>query len=318
MTKVLITDRAWPDLDIERAVIEGAGFELVAGSATALPAPEIARLAAEHRPAAIMTCWAEVNAEAMRACPDLKIVARIGVGLDNIDRAAAARNGAVVTNVPDYCVEEVSDHAVGLLLDWTRGITCFDRAVKAGRWDPAEAQLRRVRDLVVGIVGFGRIGRKTAHKLASFGVKLLVFDMIPVGESGVAVEQVELGELVERSDVVVIHLPLTPSTHHLFDAGLIGRMKPGSALINVSRGGLVDNAALLDALDRGVIGMAGLDVIDGEPTPPTAITGHPRVVATPHVAFSSTASMIELRRRAAEEVVRVLRGEPPRHPCPLS
>jgi D-3-phosphoglycerate dehydrogenase len=316
MTKVLITDRAWPDLEIERAVIEGAGFELVAGPATALPAPEIARLAAEHRPAAIMTCWAEVNAEAMRACPNLRIVARIGVGLDNIDRAAAADRGAVVTNVPDYCVEEVSDHAVGLLLDWARGITSFDRAVKAGRWDPAQAELRRVRDLVVGIAGFGRIGRKTAQKLAAFGVKLLVFDMVAVGETGIAVEQVELGELVERCDVVVIHLPLTPGTHHLFDAGLIGRMKPGSMLINVSRGGLVDNAALLDALDRGAIAMAGLDVIDGEPTPPAAITGHPRVIATPHVAFSSTASLIELRRRAAEEVVRVLRREPPHHPCP--
>ncbi|MGA2128763.1 MAG: C-terminal binding protein [Xanthobacteraceae bacterium] len=316
MTKVLITDRAWPDLDIERAVIEGAGFELVAGPATALPAPEIARLAAEHRPAAIMTCWAEVNAEAMRACPHLRIVARIGVGLDNIDRAAAAAIRAVVTNVPDYCVEEVSDHAVGLLLDSARGITSFDRAVKAGRWDPALAELRRVRDLVVGIAGFGRIGRRTAHKLAAFGVKLLVFDMVPVGATAVAVEQVELAELVERSDVVVIHLPLTPSTHHLFDAGLIGRMKPGGVLINVSRGGLVDNAALLDALDRGAIAMAGLDVIEGEPTPPEAITRHPRVIATPHIAFSSTASLIELRRRAAEEVVRVLRGEAPHHPCP--
>lgn len=142
--------------------------------------------------------------------------------------------------------------------------------------------------------------------------------MMPAGASAVAVQQVELGELVERSDVVVIHLPLTPSTRHLFDAGLIGRMKPGSLLINVSRGGLVDNAALLDALDRGVIDMAGLDVIDGEPTPPAAITGHPRVIATPHVAFSSTASLIELRQRSAEEVVRVLRGEKPHHPCPLS
>lgn len=318
MTKVLITDRAWPDLDIERAVIEGAGFELVAGPATALPAPEIARLTAEHRPVAIMTCWAEVNAEAMRACPDLKIVARIGVGLDNIDRAAAAGHGAVVTNVPDYCIEEVSDHAVGLLLSWARGITGFDRAVKAGRWEPAEAQLHRVRDLVVGIAGFGRIGRKTAQKLASFGVKLLVFDMMPVGQTAVAVQQVELGEMVERANVVVIHLPLTPSTRHLFDAGLIGRMKSGSLLINVSRGGLVDNTALLDALDRGVIDMAGLDVIDGEPTPPAAITRHPRVIVTPHVAFSSTASLIELRRRSAEEVVRVLRGQAPHHPCPLS
>lgn len=160
MTKVLITDRAWPDLDIERAVIEGAGLALVAGPATALPASEIARLAAEHRPAAIMTCWAEVNAQAIRACPDLKIVARIGVGLDNIDRAAAAAQGAIVTNVPDYCVEEVSDHAVGLLLSWARGITGFDRAVKAGRWEPADAQLRRVRDLVVGIVGLAALAAR--------------------------------------------------------------------------------------------------------------------------------------------------------------
>lgn len=315
MTTVLLTDHAWPDLDVERAVIETAGFLLVAGPAQAGPAREITRLAAQHRPDAIMTCWADVDAATIQACPGLKIVARMGVGLDNIDRAAAAARGIVVTNVPDYCVEEVSDHAVGLLLTWARGLIVFDRQVKAGRWDPAGAKLRRVREIVVGIAGFGRIGRRTAEKLASFGSRLLVFDKRPVGEVPYDIEQVGLIPLVSRSDAVVIHLPLTPETHHLFGAEMLGRMRPDSLLINVSRGGLIDNDALIAALADGSVGAAALDVIDGEPNPPRALTDHPRVMATPHIAFSSTASLLELRRRSAEEVVRVLIGQAPHHPC---
>lgn len=313
---VLLTDYAWPDTALEADILEGAGLRLVCGPSKALPANEIARLAARCRPDAIMTCWAEVSADAIRACPDLKIVQRMGVGLDNIDVAAAVRQGAVVTNVPDYCVEEVSDHALGLILGWARGIVAFDREAKRGRWDPTGASLRRVRDLTVGIAGFGRIGRRTAVKLAGFDVNLLALDhQDNLADPTKRVRFVAWPRLLSDSDVIVIHLPLLPSTAGLFGAAAFAAMRRGALLVNVARGGLVDSAALLAALDSAQLSGAALDVIDGEPSPPAELLAHPKVIATPHIAFSSSASLIELRRRSAEEVVRVLQGEIPQHLC---
>jgi D-3-phosphoglycerate dehydrogenase len=313
---VLLTDRAWPDASIETGILEAAGLTVVTGPAQAVPADAIAELAAKHRPSAIMTCWADVSADAIRACPELKIVQRIGVGLDNIDVAAAVAHGVVVTNVPDYCVEEVSDHAIGLILAWARGIAAFDRETKRGRWDPSGAQLRRVRDLAVGIAGFGRIGRRTAEKLASFATRLLALDHAAnLADTTGKVDFVPWPALLSESDVVVVHLPLLPATAGIFDAAAFAAMRPGALLVNVARGGLVDNEALLAALDAGHLDAAALDVIDGEPSPPARLLSHAKIIATPHIAFSSGASLAELRRRSAEEVVRVLRGEPPQHLC---
>lgn len=313
MTTVLLTDYAWPDDAIERAVIEAAGFSLVSGASAPAPAAEIEALARKHQPAAIMTCWARVSGDAIAAAPDLRIVQRLGVGLDNIDVAAATARNIVVANVPDYCVEEVSDHAVGLALAWARGIAAFDRSVKSGAWAPETAKLHRVRDLTVGIVGYGRIGKRTAEKFAPFGVRLLA--QSPSYKGGHIAEAATLDDLLAASDIVIIHAPLTAATQHLFDAARIARMKPGAYLINVSRGPVVDNDALLAALESGQLSGAGLDVVEGEPSPPASIVTRPDVIVTPHVAFSSAASLEELRRRAAEEVVRVLRGEAAHFPC---
>ena len=312
---VLITDYAWPDLSIERAIIEAAGFRLAAGSAAPGTASEIEALARDTNPASILTNWAPVTAAAIAAPTDLRHVGRLGVGLDNIDVAAATVRGALVTNVPDYCVEEVSDHAVALLLAWARGLVGFDAAVKAGVWAPAGARLHRVRDLTVGIVGLGRIGRRTAEKLTPFGVRLLAHNRGALDTGGPAVEAAGLDDLLAASDVVIIHAPLNPDSHHLFDAARIARMRPGAFLINVSRGPIVDNDALIAALECGHLSGAGLDVVEGEPSPPAALAGRTDVIITPHVAFSSAASLAELRLRAAEEAVRVLRGKPALHPC---
>ena len=312
---VLITDYAWPDLAIERGIIESAGFVLAAGPAAPGAAAQIEALVRETDPASILTNWAPVSAGAIAAPSRLRHVGRLGVGLDNIDVAAATVRGALVTNVPDYCVEEVSDHAVALLLAWARGLIGFDAAVKAGVWAPASAALRRVRDLTVGIVGLGRIGRRTAEKLAAFGVRLVAHNRGPLAAGGLPVEALGLDELLAASDVVIIHAPLNPDSHHLFDAARISRMRPGALLINVSRGPIVDNAALLVALERGHLSGAGLDVVEGEPSPPPALAGRADVIITPHVAFSSTAALDDLRRRAAAEAVRVLCGEPALHPC---
>jgi D-3-phosphoglycerate dehydrogenase / 2-oxoglutarate reductase len=313
MAVVVQTDFAWPDVSIERAVIEGAGHTMIAGPSTPAPEAEIDALIAAHNPQAIITCWAQVSAKAIAAPTDLKIVQRIGVGLDNIAMSAATARGAWVANVPDYCVGEVADHAVALLLDWARGTVGFDRSVKAGAWNPAAAQLRRVADLTVGIVGVGRIGAATAHRVAAFGCRLLGYS--PSGRAVPGVEMGTLDALVAQSDAIIIHAPLTEASHHLMSAARINAMKPGAYLINVSRGPLVDTDALIAALERGHLSGAGLDVVEGEPQPTRALVDRADVIVTPHIAFSSNASLSELRRRSAEEVVRVLAGETPHFPC---
>jgi D-3-phosphoglycerate dehydrogenase / 2-oxoglutarate reductase len=306
---VLLTDYAWPDVAIEAGIIEGAGLHLVTGPAKPASAETITRLASEHQPVAIMTNWATVSAAAIAASSRLRIVTRLGVGLDNIAVDEATRRGIWVTNVPDYCLEEVSDHAVAMLLAWARGLTHFDREVKAGRWEPASARLHRVRDLTCGLIGLGRTGRRTAEKLRGLGMRLLGHarhaDAVIDG-----VEMATLEELLRRSDAVIVHLPLTPATRHLIDRERIALMKAGAFLINVSRGAVLDTAALVDALESGRLSGAALDVLEDEPRIPPGLL-RSNVILTPHIAFSSTASLRELRRKASEEVVRVLRGEPP-------
>lgn len=307
---VLLTDYAWPDVAIESELIEAAGLRLVTGPARAAAAPAIAALAAEHQPAAIMTNWAPVSAAAIAASVPLRIVARLGVGLDNIAVDEATRRGVWVTNVPDYCVEEVSDHAVGMLLAWARGIVHFDGQVKAGYWEPASARLRRVRDLTCGILGLGRTGRRTADKLRGFGVRLLGHAR-SAGTAIASLETTTLEDLLRRSDAVIVHLPLTAATRHLLDRQRLALMKPGAFLVNVSRGAVIESQALNEALESGRLAGAALDVLEDEPRVPAGLL-RPNVILTPHVAFSSDSSLRELRRKASEEVVRVLRGERPR------
>lgn len=311
---VLLTDHAWPDDTVERSVVEGAGFALVTGPADPAAPQAIEDLVAEHRPAGILTCWAPVTARAIESSPGLRIVARLGVGLDNIAVDAATGRGAWVTNVPDYCVDEVSDHAVGMVLAWTRGLAALDREVRGGSWNPAGARLRRLSELTCGIVGFGRIGRATAAKLQAFGCRVLASDPFPPADTA-GTRVVPLEELFRTSDVVILHAPLTEGTRHLVGAERLASMPRGGLLVNVSRGGLVDSAAVVRALESGQLGGAAFDVLESEPDVPTGLLGHPGVLLTPHVAFSSDASVRELRRRAAEDVVRVLRGEAPLHAC---
>ena len=311
--KVLLTDYAWPDLAIERSIFHRAGIELVVASNEPPPAAVIVEQARVHRPRAILTNWAKVTAAAIDACPALSIVARLGVGLDNIDVEAATRRGAWVSNVPDYCVEEVADHATALILAWARGIVHFDRDVKAGHWRPASARLERVRNLTVGIVGYGRIGRMTARKLRGLGMRVIAHDPYAAPDEGV--DLFELDALLAASDVVVLNVPATAMTSHLIDEARLSRMKRGAFLVNVSRGSVVDTTALIAALERGQLAGVGLDVLEGEPDVPEALRHRDDAIITPHVAFSSSASLEELRRRACDEVVRVLQHERPLHPC---
>lgn len=310
---VLLTDYAWPDDSVERQIIEAAGMRLISGPADAAPTAHIEALCRELQPSGIMTCWAQVSDAAIEAARPLKIVARLGVGLDNIAVPTATRRGIWVTNVPDYCVEEVSDHAVAFALAWTRGLPVFDREVRAGRWSPGHAKLRRLSALTCGIVGFGRIGRATASKLSAFGCNLLAYKPSS-GSPAPSVESVGLEELMSRSDIVIVHAPLNNSSRHLINRQRLSLMRPGGLLINVSRGGVVDTDAVIEALNEGRLSAAGLDVLESEPEVPSALLDQCGAMLTPHVAFSSDTSLLELRQRAAQEVVRVLRGDAPLEP----
>lgn len=319
---VFLTDYPWPDVELERQLLATAGFKLVAGPSVAAPAAEIEALVAANDPLAIMTCWATVSAHAIRQPRILKVVARLGVGLDNIDIPAATARGAWVTNVPDYCVEEVSDHVIGLLLSHWRGLVSFDREAKQGVWNPARAQLRRVKNMTVGIIGYGHNGKLTAHKLSQgFGCRVLVTSPSLLGTQAVGTElapriQVaDVAQIQRDADAIVLQLPLTATTRHLINDAFLQQCARRPLLINVSRGGLIDNDALLRALAAGSLSGAGLDVVEGEPAPPIAVLNHPDIVITPHVAFHSDAALLELRQRVCADVLRVLRGERPLHPC---
>ena len=307
----MITDHPWPGTDVEAAICAAAGYELVDASPGDDPVA-VRALAADA--VGILTNWAPVPATLVEACPELRVVTRLGVGVDNIDLAAAAAHGVIVTRVPDYCVEEVSDHVVAMVLAWARGITHFDREIRAGRFDPGARDLRRVRDLVVGVWGAGRNGMATARKLSALGCTVLVDDRHR--ERAAPYRAVAVGDLLARSDVVSLHLPLTDETRAVVDARALARMRPGSLLVNTGRGRLVDVDALVAALDAGRPGAAALDVLPDEPDVPPALASRDDVLITPHVAFASAESVAEVRRRAAEDLVRVLRGEAPLDPYP--
>lgn len=311
---ILLTDHPWPDVALERDIIEGGGFELVAGGSSAGSDEEVLRLVKATDPVAILTCWAPVSEIAIASPTTLAVVARIGVGLDNIDVAAATRRGAWVTNVPDYCVGEVSDHALALALSFLRGVVRGDREVKATGWHIPTYSVPRLSELCVAIVGYGRIGRETARKFRALGCRILVVDPF-AKEVAKGEELADLAVIQQQSDVVVLHAPLTQRTQHMIDASFLGNCARKPLIVNVSRGGLVDNDALEAALDAGIVQGAALDVVDGEPAPPLSLLRHPGTIVTPHVAYRSDASIIELRRRACEEVVRILAGERPHNPC---
>jgi D-3-phosphoglycerate dehydrogenase len=304
---VVVTDHPWPDLDIESAICEAAGYRLV----DLHPAVDPAETAEAVRDAVgIMTCWAPVTAEVIEAAVDLKVVSRLGVGLDNIHVPTAHRLGVTVTRVPDYCMEEVADHTLALVLAWARGTTAQDRLVQQGRWEPNAVPVRRLSEQVVGIWGAGTIGRKAAHRFVALGCRVLVDDRHPESAPP-GTTPVPLAELL-----ATCHTPLNDETRGIVDAELLAAMKPGALFVNTSRGGLVDLEALLAALDHGTLGAAALDVLPDEPAIHPDLLGRPDVILTPHIAWASPTAMAELRRRTAEDLVRVLRGEEPRDPVP--
>jgi D-3-phosphoglycerate dehydrogenase len=312
MAKVVFTDYSFDSLDIEGAVLQPTGCEIVACKPITNQV-KLSRLVtdADH----VVTQFAPVNADVIAAMRNAKVIVRYGVGVDNIDLDAARAKRIPVCNVPDYCMDEVADHTIALLLATTRQMVVHNNRVRNAQWGlgmPVGA-MKALRDLTVGVVGFGRIGQEVVHRLKAFKCRINVYDPVV---SAAAIEQAgcvpsTFGEILEQSDVITLHCPSTVQTKRMIRTESIARMKKGTIFINVSRGDLVDSTSLVDALRRGHLAAAGLDVFDPEPIP----LDHPvlkmdNVVLTPHVASVSETAVRKLRRTVAEIVVRSIRGEP--------
>lgn len=309
--RVLVTDYAWPNLEIERHLLAGKDAELLVAEKGS--AAEIIRLAPQAD--AILTCWAQVPPAALDAAPRCLLVSRYGIGLDNIPVARATELGILVTNVPDFCLEEVSDHAMALLLASARQIVPQAAASRAGRWQRETGQMiPRLRGQTLGLIGYGNSARALVPKAQGFGLKVLAFTprLTPgVLENGVEAVN-RLDELLERSDYISIHAPLTAESRGLIDESALRKMKPNCVLINTSRGAIIDEAALMRALVEGWIAGAALDVLVQEPPAPDhPLLALPNVIVTPHAAFYSQASIAELQQKAAQNVVDVLLGKEP-------
>ena len=310
--RVMVTDYAWADLNVEQNVLGEIGVELV-------PAPDgnestLAGLAVGA--SGIMTCWAQTTRRVIQAAlPDLKVVTRYGVGLDNIDVAYATAQRIPVAYVPDYCMVDVAEHAMALLLALSRKVAGFDRTVREDVWDiQACLPINRLTGRTLGLIGFGRIAREVASRARVFGLRVLATAPSRTPGSALSgdVQAVTQDELLQTSDFVSIHCPSTEKTRGLINGNVLRKMKPTACLINTSRGDIVDETALADALDAGEIAGAALDVrVQEPPGDDDRLIGMHQVIHTPHAAFYSAESLIELRERAAMETRRVLQGEDP-------
>ena len=306
--RALITDYAWPDLEIERSIFSANDIELVV--AENKDVASLAKLAVGCD--AIMTNWAKTPAEVIGAAKDCKIVSRLGIGLDNIDVAYCTEHGIPVTNVPDYCLIEVAEHALALILAFGRKVAYYHHETKQGRYVlQAGTPLRRMEGQTLGIVGLGNIGARLATKALGVGLKVIATSRS--GKSRIdGVTIVSLVELLAKSDYVSLHIPATPETNKSFNATLLAQMKPTAFLINTARGSLIDDDALLDALEKNQIAGAALDVQNPEPPDLSKpLFQHERVIVTPHAAFVSEESLANLRERVAKQVVDRLHGRTP-------
>ena len=307
---VLLTDFAWDDTEIERETLAEIDARLIVAEKT--DAESLAALAGDNAVDAIMTNWAKVPADVIAASKRCRIVSRLGIGLDNIDVAYCTSQKILVTNVPDYCVIEVAEHALASILSMARKIAFYHHEASQGRYNlQAGTKMRRVEGQTLGIVGLGNIGRCLATKAQALGMRIVATSRsgknVPQG-----VEVVDLDALLQQSDYVSLHVPLVPETRHLIGAKQLEQMKPTAFLINTARGGVIDHQALSAALADAQSAGAVLDVQDVEPPDLNASPyNDPRVVVTPHAAFVSEESLIDLRTRTANQVKSFLAGQLP-------
>lgn len=314
--KITVTDATFPSLSHERAVAEAFGAEFV--EAKCISTEDV--IAAAEGTDVLIVQFAQVTADAIARLAPGSLIVRYGIGLDNIDLAAARERGVKVAYVPDYATGEVADHTAALILTMLRCVVPLDRSVRAGKWDAVgvAGALRAFPETTVGFVGFGRIGQEVLARLKPFGFQAIVADPYADRDklAELGVEAVDLDTLFDRADVLTLHCPLTPETHHVVSAARLARKPDRAALVNTARGGLVDPEALATALASGQLRSAALDVFEVEPLPlDSSLRDCPNLLLTPHAAWYSTAAIERLQSLAADEVKRHLTGQPMRRPA---
>jgi len=306
---IAVTDSVFPTLDPAKAALARLNptFRMSKSSG----ADDILAVAKDAD--AILVTYAKLPGELLRQLTRCKAIGRFGLGVDNIDLPAAKEKGIAVNYVPDYCIREVSDHTMAMLLALIRKIPLSNKLVQGGRWEmPAVVPIRRIEGTVLGLIGFGNIPRLVAPKAQAFGIKVIAHDPYAKADlfKTANVEGVDLDTLLKTSDYISVHAPLLPATRGLMNAAAFAKMKKGAYVVNTARGPLIDEPALIAALDAGQVGGAALDVVATEPlAKDSRLLGRDNVIVSPHTAFYSIEALEELQTKCAADVARVLSGE---------
>ena len=315
---VYISDYDYPDNEIEKNVLEPIGCEIIGLQCNT--GQNLSELA--HDADAILQQYAKIPRSTIEKLPKCKVIARYGIGVDIVDVEAAYKHGMVVTNVADYCIDEVADHSIAMAFNLIRSIPAYNKATHEGRWHWSDwyGPIPRMREMTFGLIGFGRISQNMALKLLPFGFKIIAHDPY-VSESFMAtcgVRKVNLDTLIKESNLVDVMCPYTPETHHLINEEALRNMRNDAILINCARGKVIDNKALYKALSEKWIVAAGLDDTEEEPAKiqnwspnDNQLFKLDNCIITPHSAYVSLASLNEARRTAAENVKAVLMGQIP-------
>src|ERR1041384_6569162 len=306
---IAVTDSVFPSLDPAKAAL--SRLNPTYRMSKSVNADDIVAVAKDAD--AILVTYAKLTREILTQLTKCKAIGRFGLGVDNIDLTAAKEKGIAVNYVPDYCIREVSDHAMALLLALIRKVPLSNKLVQAGRWEmPAVVPIRRIEGTTLGLLGFGNIPRLVAPKAKAFGIRVIAHDPFAKAElfKSTGVESVDLDTLYAQSDYISVHAPLTPQTRGMLNAAAFAKMKKGAYIVNTARGPLIDEAAMIAALDSGQLGGAGLDVVAAEPLArDSKLLGRDNVIISPHTAFYSIEALNELQTKCATDVARVLSGE---------
>ena len=306
---IAVTDSVFPSLDLAKAALARLNPTFLMSKSS--NADDILAVAKDAD--AILVTYAKLTRDILLQLTKCKAIGRFGLGVDNIDLPTAKEKGIAVNYVPDYCIREVSDHTMALLLALIRKVPLSNKLVQAGRWEmPAVVPIRRLEGTVLGLIGFGHIPRLVVGKAQAFGIKVIAYDPFvkPEQFKALNVEGVDLDTLLSRSDYISVHAPLLPATRGMLNAGAFAKTKKGVYIVNTARGPLIDEPALVAALDAGQVGGAALDVVTTEPlAKDSPLLGRDNVILTPHTGFYSIEALEELQTKCAADVARVLSGE---------
>ncbi len=306
--KVVISDYVWPNIDIEKNFFDSKNIELVVSKNKSDLKKQIVDADG------LLFCFESIDEDILRSSKNLKVAQRYGIGVDNINIEVATELGIVVSNIPDYCIDEVSDHAMSMILSLNRLLARDSDLVKKGLWNEIKKDKRvyRLSEATLGLLGFGRIGRRISKKAKNFGLKVIAYDPYINEKEIDDVEIHSLNKVLKDSNIISLHLPLTEQTNHIIDTEQFDLMNKDTILINVSRGGLINEEALIENLNNGKIRGAGLDVIESSTDKTNDLFSFDNVIITPHTAFFSQESSEELQLRSSMQLYDVLTGSKPK------